>query len=108
MGMGVGGGGLFIIYLTLCANYDQITAQGSNLVFFIIAAFASILIHVRKRKIRLLQLLLMLVFGSVGTVVFSRLATDIPEKIPRFALGILLIISGIYTLICNNKIQNYK
>ena len=108
MGMGVGGGGLFIIYLTLCANYGQINAQGSNLVFFIIAALASILVHVRKRKIRLLQLLLMLAFGSAGTVIFSRLVTDIPEKIPRFALGVLLIISGIYTLFNINKRQKYK
>ena len=41
MGMGVGGGGLFVIFLTLCLNYGQINAQGTNLLFFIIAILAS-------------------------------------------------------------------
>ena len=37
MGMGVGGGGLLIIYLTLYLNLPQLTAQGTNLLLFVLA-----------------------------------------------------------------------
>ena len=49
MGMGVGGGGLFVIFLTLCLNFGQINAQGTNLMFFIITIIASFLVHIKKR-----------------------------------------------------------
>ena len=51
MGMGVGGGGLFVIFLTLCLNFGQINAQGTNLMFFIIAILSSFFIHIRKRSL---------------------------------------------------------
>ena len=35
-GMGVGGGGILIIYLTLFKNLPQATAQGINLLFFVV------------------------------------------------------------------------
>ena len=35
MGMGVGGGGLFIIYFTLLLGTPQLTAQGTNLLLFV-------------------------------------------------------------------------
>ena len=101
MGMGIGGGGLFVIYLTLCLNFEQIVAQGTNLVFFIISATASLIIHLRTRKIRLLQLGALISFGALGCIIFSRLANVIDPKIPRIVLGILLIGSGVYTLIIN-------
>ena len=101
MGMGIGGGGLFVIYLTLCLNYEQIMAQGTNLIFFIISAAASIFIHLKKRKIRFAQVSVLIGFGSFGCVLFSRIANAIDPKIPKIALGILLIGSGIYTLINN-------
>ena len=42
-GLGVGSGGLLVIYLTLYAGTPQLQAQGVNLVFFLfsILAFAS-------------------------------------------------------------------
>ncbi len=99
MGMGIGGGGLFVIFLTLCLNYGQILAQGTNLLFFIISAISSCFIHLKRRKIRFTQVGLLIAFGSVGSFVFSHLVNHIDPKIPRIALGILLILSGIYTLI---------
>lgn len=108
MGMGIGGGGLFVIYLTLCLNFEQIVAQGTNLVFFIISVFFSLIIHLRKRKIRFLQVGALILFGSIGSIIFSRLANSIDPKIPRIALGILLISSGIYTIISNMFLKKNK
>ena len=99
MGMGVGGGGLFVIYLTLCLGYEQILAQGTNLVFFILSVVASIFIHLKKRKINFFQVATMALFGTGGAIITSNLANTIDPKIPRIILGVLLVLSGILTII---------
>ena len=94
VGMGVGGGGLFVIFLTLYLNFQQINAQGTNLAFFVLSALASIFVHVRRRKINVKQLLTMTAFGIMGSIAFSYLANFISSEIPRKMLGGLLIFSG--------------
>ena len=103
MGMGVGGGGLFVIFLTLCLNFGQISAQGTNLLFFILAIIASIFVHVKKRKIYFKQVLAMILFGAIGSLIFSSLANHIDSEIPRKMLGGLLIFGGIFSLHSNMK-----
>ena len=99
MGMGVGGGGLFVIYLTLCLGYEQILAQGTNLIFFILSVCASIFIHLKKRKIKFSQVAIMVLFGTGGALITSTVANMIDPKIPRIILGVLLALSGILTII---------
>ena len=103
MGMGVGGGGLFVIFLTLCLNFGQINAQGTNLVFFILAIIASIFVHLKKRKIYMRQVIIMILLGSVGSLIFSNLANNIDPSIPRKTLGGLLILAGAYSAYNNLK-----
>ena len=57
VGMGIGGGGFFVIYLTLCLGYNQIIAQGTNLLFFLISALASLAVHARRRRLFLAELI---------------------------------------------------
>lgn len=108
MGMGVGGGGLFVIFLTLCLNFGQISAQGTNLLFFILAIIASIFVHVKKRKIYFKQVLAMILFGAIGSLIFSSLANHIDSEIPRKMLGGLLIFGGIFSLHSNMKYKFKK
>ena len=98
MGLGIGGGGRFVIYLTQCLNFDQMTAQGTNLIFFIIAGVASLIFHFGKRKIYPLQVATMVGFGIVGSLIFSHLANMIDPDIPRKFFGGLLLLSGIITI----------
>ena len=98
MGMGVGGGGLFVIFLTLCLDYPQPLAQGTNLLFFVITGGCALIYHLRKRKIYPWQVILSLVLATLGSLLFSRLANNIDPKYPRICLGILLISSGIYSI----------
>ncbi|MBE6625097.1 MAG: hypothetical protein E7622_05575 [Ruminococcaceae bacterium] len=103
MGMGIGGGGFLVIYLTLCSNFGQIIAQGTNLVFFIICAISAVFVHIFKRKISFLQVLIMATLGSVGAFVTSSLANTVNPEIPRICLGILLCVSGTLSIIKNTK-----
>ena len=43
--LGLGGGMVLIIYLTVFAGMPQIQAQGINLIFFVPIAIISIIIH---------------------------------------------------------------
>ena len=95
-GMGVGGGGLFVIYLTFIRSVDQKTAQGVNLAFFIFAALGAIPYHLAKRKIdrRLVAVLaLSAIAGCIpGVAAASYLSSDILRKI----FGALLVASSIW------------
>jgi len=49
-GMGVGGGGLLVLYLVYARGMGQIEAQGMNLIFFLIAGIAALCLHSRRRS----------------------------------------------------------
>ena len=50
--MGLGGGGVLIIYLSLFTETEQLKAQGINLLFFIPIAAASVIIYSLKGLIK--------------------------------------------------------
>ena len=93
-GMGVGGGGLLVIYLTLCRSVPQLEAQGLNLIFFIISASASILV----RGFRSAELKLSAVIGLLGAMASfpgSALAHSVDVRWVRIAFGGLLIVGAL-------------
>lgn len=45
--MGLGGGMVLIVYLTVFAGFSQLAAQGINLVFFIPIAIISLVLHTK-------------------------------------------------------------
>lgn len=98
MGMGVGGGGLLIIYLTLFLKAPQYLAQGTNLLLFIIAGIGSLILHFKNRKIVLWQALTGILFGSLGSLLSSLYLSNLDPGYARIFLGALLIISGSATL----------
>ena len=42
-GMGIGSGGLLVLYLTLIRGTPQLSAQGFNLLFFLFSSGASVM-----------------------------------------------------------------
>ena len=94
MGLGIGGGGLYIVYLTLYRGIDSSLARGTNLLFFVMTTAASLAVHLKKRKIFVLQLLTIVLFGSLGSFIFSKLGNTIDPEIPKKVLGSVLILMG--------------
>ena len=68
-GTGVGGGGLFVIYLTMICGMAQAKAQAVNLVFFISAALAALPYHLTHRKMNTRLILFCTVFAIAGTLI---------------------------------------
>lgn len=50
--MGLGGGMILILYMTLIAGMEQLTAQGVNLLFFIPIAAAALIIHTKNKLVK--------------------------------------------------------
>lgn len=97
-GLGIGGGGLLVIYLVLFCGTPQIEAQGINLVWFIFSSAASMVVHLIKRKLNFKLVSFLVVFGSVGAVIGSLMAKSIDPEALRKCFGVLLTASGLMTL----------
>ncbi|MBQ6893644.1 MAG: sulfite exporter TauE/SafE family protein [Clostridia bacterium] len=105
-GMGLGSGGLFVVYLTVVAGYEQLAAQGLNLYFFIFSTAAALLIHIKKQPLPLSRLLYICTIGSIGCAGGAMLAQGIDRSILRIIFALLLIVSGTVSLFSNKKAKN--
>ena len=97
-GMGVGGGGLFVIYLSVFTDTPQLVAQGMNLLFFLFSSLASVITQMNKRHIRFAAVFFMAAFGVLGAFGGAYLTRFLPEEYLRRAFGIMLVAGGILAL----------
>ena len=98
-GMGLGSGGLFVVYLTVLCGYEQLLAQGLNLYFFIFSTAAALPVHAKKQKLPLKRLAYICALGSGGCAGGALLAQSIDKGILRMIFAFLLIISGGITML---------
>ena len=96
-GLGVGSGGLLLVYLSLAVGVDQLTAQGINLAFFIFAALASFFVNARKKRIHPHTLIYIAVFGLLGVALGTAILPTVSPDIIKKAFGVILIIMSLIT-----------
>lgn len=97
-GMGVGGGGLFVVYLTLVSGVGRLQAQGINLWFFTAASAASLYFHVRHREINLPLVVFLSFCTCAGCIPGALLAKAADPSLLRFAFAAFMTATGAYTL----------
>lgn len=102
-GMGVGSGGLLVVFLTLVADVPQIRAQGMNLLFFLFASGASMLVHIQKRQLSPSVILLVAAAGLIGSLPGTYAALILPEVLIRRLFGGMLLLSGTVSLLRRGK-----
>lgn len=98
-GMGVGSGGLLVVYLTLAAGMSQAPAQALNLFFFLFAASASTAVNIRRRNIAWGCVILLGLGGAVGAIAGSAIAAVTKPRVLRMLFGIMLTVTGARGLI---------
>ena len=107
-GMGMGGGTLTIPILTIFLSYQQLRAQGVNLVAFLPMSIIAIIIHLKNKLVDFKSTWLLALIGCVfslgGALVAVRLKNDILTKL--FAL--FLIGLAIWQLVELIKNKNQK
>lgn len=97
-GLGVGSGGLLVIYLTLVRQIEQRLAQGVNLLFFLFSGGAAFSLHLTKRRLFPGVILWVTLFGLGGSFLGTTLSGVLPSDYLRKIFGGMLIISGAWAL----------
>jgi uncharacterized membrane protein YfcA len=101
--MGLGGGGVLVLYLTLILNEKQLTSQGINLLFFLPCAALSVIIHTRKRLIKWRELLPIIIGGVLGVALGAWLAFYVATDILGKLFGGFLLLIGLKELFSKKK-----
>ena len=97
-GLGVGGGGLLVIYLALVRNTDQLLAQGINLVFFLPTALCAIIVHLKNGYVKWRSALASVIFGVPGVFFGSYIAGAADKELLRTLFAVFLLLVGVREL----------
>ncbi len=97
-GLGVGSGGLLVIWLTMIEGIDAERARGLNLLFFVFSASAAFLLHLSKRRIKLRLVATLALFACIGTLAGTYLGSRINPLWLKRIFGGMLAFSGLYAL----------
>lgn len=98
-GMGLGGGGLLVIYLTLGLGAEQLVAQGANLVFFVCVAAVSTVCSACRGRIVWARVMPISIVGGVFALLGAFLAGAVPAAALRRIFGAVLVVGGGISLI---------
>lgn len=97
--LGMGGGGILLIYLTAYAGMRQQAAQGVNLLFFIPVAIVALCIHAKNRLIRWRVVWPCVLVGLAGVWVGARIALAMDPTLLGKLFGGFLLIIGVRELL---------
>ena len=97
-GLGIGGGSLLILYLTLVLKMDTPSARAINLMFFITAAGSVSLFRWKKGTLDIKTILPAVISGCLTAALFSFLSNVIDRTLARKLFGGLLLITGLREL----------
>lgn len=92
--MGLGGGGVLLIYFNLFTQTPQTLAQGINLLFFIPSAIVAIIIYIKKKLVNFKLAIIFSLLGLVGALAGAYLACFIESRVLSKLFAILLLIMG--------------
>lgn len=102
-GLGVGGGSLLILWLTLILQFPAETARVLNLLFFLAAAGTVTLLRWKKGTICIKAIMPAIVSGCISVILACILGRWIPGYWLRKLFGILLLVIGIRELLYRPK-----
>lgn len=103
--MGLGGGGVLLIYLTVFTGMEQMKAQGINLLFFLPVGLLAVLIYSFKKQIKWKAVLKMWLGGLLGAGAGFFCAKLITTAWLSKIFAVVLIVFGLYQLFLKEKPQ---
>lgn len=104
-GIGVGGGSLLILWLTLVLGMAHPEARVLNLLFFLPSAVVASLFRWKQGKLEIKKVLPAIIAGCIAAAGCSLLSRNLDMDILKKLFGGLLIITGIRELLYKTKKQ---
>ena len=93
-GLGIGGGSLLILWLTIVLNVDQSTARLINLLFFIPSAVIACLFRLKQGKLKIKSVLPAVIAGCAAAAIFSWLSYRLDVELLKKVFGATLVAAG--------------
>lgn len=98
-GLGIGGGSLLMMWLTLAVGIDHPTARAINLMFFIVAAGSVCLFRLKNRSLSFKPIIPAIIAGCIAAGLSSHLGKNMDTEILHKIFGGLLLFTGVRELL---------
>lgn len=97
-GLGMGGGTILILLLSLFYNLEQHVAQATNLIFFIPTSIAAIWMNLKQDNVDKKLALNVAIFGIMGAIIGSVIAKRLADNLLKKCFAIFIFIIAIHEL----------
>lgn len=97
-GIGMGGGAILILVLSVFMGVDQHIAQATNLVFFIPTSISAIITTIKEKLINWKIGLPVAISGIVGAIIGAKISVKLDVKYLKRYFGIFLMLITIYEI----------
>ena len=98
-GMGMGGGTLTIPLLTIFLKFEQLQAQGINLIAFLPMSVVALVIHFKNKLVDIKSTWVLAVIGCVFSLIGALIANNTSNIVLKKIFALFLIGLGIWQLI---------
>ena len=102
-GIGIGGGSLLIMWLTIVLNTEYTTARIVNLLFFIPSAIIATIFRWKQGGLNIKKVFPAIIAGCVSAAGFCALSTRLDIQLLQKLFGGLLLITGLRELFYRRK-----
>lgn len=107
-GLGMGGGTILILLLSIFSNIEQHIAQGSNAIFFIPMSIAALIVFIKNKNVNLKLAIPICIGGILGAAIGATISSRMDMSTLRKYFGIFLIIIAIYQIYYLYKMYKNK
>ena len=102
-GLGVGGGSLLLLWLTLVLNLEPTAARTVNLWFFLPAALVACYYRKKQGTLAIRKMVPAIAAGCIGALLGTKLGASLDTQLLKKGFGILLIATGIREIFWKSK-----
>ncbi len=97
-GLGVGGGSLLVLWLTMVVGMEYADARTINLLFFLPCAITATLFHRKQGRLNIKKIYPAVICGCIAAALFAAISTRVDTQIIKKFFGFLLLFTGIREL----------
>ncbi len=98
-GLGVGGGSLLVLWLTMVVGMEYADARTINLLFFLPCAITATLFHRKQGRINVKKILPAILSGCIAAALFATIGVKVDTRIIKKFFGGLLLFTGLKELL---------
>lgn len=95
-GLGMGGGTILILLLSVFMGLEQHIAQATNLIFFIPTSLSAIFINLKQKNINVKLAIIISTFGVIGSVIGSCISEKISSEMLRKCFAVFVFVIALH------------